>query len=998
LIGKTISHYRIVEKLGEGGMGVVYIAEDTVLGRRVAIKSLPAEHADQHFRMRFLREAQAVSRLSHPHIATIHDYGETEDGEPYIVMELVKGQTLSALMREEALTIPRVIEIVKQVAEALAEAHHNGIVHRDIKPSNIAINERGDVKVLDFGLAKQIDIGPSDPDAHTRLNTQTREGVILGTPMYLSPEQALGVEVDERSDLFSLGSVLYECIAGRPAFSGKSPMEICAQVVRDDPPPPSKLNPGVSSDLDRIALKALAKKPEARYQSADEMIAALESIQAKLQTPGSDRTVTRLMSLAPGTHPTGALGTLSDIFKRPRLSIGYVAAGLIVVGLIAFGAWRLTRAKPHQPTAEAQRLYTLGVSALRDGASFKASKLLAEAVKEDDNFPLAHARMAEAWTELDYTDKAKDELIRAGDLVPERSSLTPLDGLRFQAISDTIKRDFAKAIESYGSIASQVSESEKASASLDLGRAYEKNEDLDKTIESYVDATKRDSHHAGAFLRLGITYGRRQDLAKAEAAFAEASRLYQLSTDTEGVAEVLFQRGSLLNNIDKLPEALNQLQQALEMAKATGDKPQQIKTLLQLASVSYSQRDTTGAQQYADKAVELARSERLDNLITSGIIEIGNIFFLRGEFDAAEKYFNEALQIAQASKGRRGEARALLSLGSLRVQQVKPDEGITYVKQALDFYQQGGYRKETSQALLLIGRANSLKGDYDQARQVFERQLQLAEQQGDQSEIASSHTRIGNLLARQEKYSEALGHLDQSYSIQKPMNAQSNLGYVLMNRGNVLWPMGRYEEARSALAQAAAIASGSSEKYSHLLAWIHLIRAQMALSQLQFLPAETESRQALVLAKGKYPDVVAQALLAGGLARVRSGAKQEGRGLCEDGVETAKQSGDPWLVSKALLLHARVLLETGDPQGALTDAIQAQQNFGRSGQQDSEWQAWFVASRASRMAGDLSKSGEYASKANDVLRNLQEKLDKDAFSTYANRPDIQDSRRQLSGS
>lgn len=979
-------------------MGVVYIAEDTVLGRRVAIKSLPAEHADQHFRMRFLREAQAVSRLSHPHIATIHDYGETEDGEPYIVMELVKGQTLSALMREEALTIPRVIEIVKQVAEALAEAHHNGIVHRDIKPSNIAINERGDVKVLDFGLAKQIDIGPSDPDAHTRLNTQTREGVILGTPMYLSPEQALGVEVDERSDLFSLGSVLYECIAGRPAFSGKSPMEICAQVVRDDPPPPSKLNPGVSSDLDRIALKALAKKPEARYQSADEMIAALESIQAKLQTPGSDRTVTRLMSLAPGTHPTGALGTLSDIFKRPRLSIGYVAAGLIVVGLIAFGAWRLTRAKPHQPTAEAQRLYTLGVSALRDGASFKASKLLAEAVKEDDNFPLAHARMAEAWTELDYTDKAKDELIRAGDLVPERSSLTPLDGLRFQAISDTIKRDFAKAIESYGSIASQVSESEKASASLDLGRAYEKNEDLDKTIESYVDATKRDSHHAGAFLRLGITYGRRQDLAKAEAAFAEASRLYQLSTDTEGVAEVLFQRGSLLNNIDKLPEALNQLQQALEMAKATGDKPQQIKTLLQLASVSYSQRDTTGAQQYADKAVELARSERLDNLITSGIIEIGNIFFLRGEFDAAEKYFNEALQIAQASKGRRGEARALLSLGSLRVQQVKPDEGITYVKQALDFYQQGGYRKETSQALLLIGRANSLKGDYDQARQVFERQLQLAEQQGDQSEIASSHTRIGNLLARQEKYSEALGHLDQSYSIQKPMNAQSNLGYVLMNRGNVLWPMGRYEEARSALAQAAAIASGSSEKYSHLLAWIHLIRAQMALSQLQFLPAETESRQALVLAKGKYPDVVAQALLAGGLARVRSGAKQEGRGLCEDGVETAKQSGDPWLVSKALLLHARVLLETGDPQGALTDAIQAQQNFGRSGQQDSEWQAWFVASRASRMAGDLSKSGEYASKANDVLRNLQEKLDKDAFSTYANRPDIQDSRRQLSGS
>ena len=151
MIGETISHYRIVEKLGEGGMGVVYIAEDILLGRRVAIKTLTAARADQHFRMRFLREARAVSTLSHSHIATIYDYGETVDGQPYIVMELVKGKTLTDLMLNEALTIPRAIEIVKQVAEALAEAHRNGIVHRDIKPSNIAINERGDVKVLDFG-------------------------------------------------------------------------------------------------------------------------------------------------------------------------------------------------------------------------------------------------------------------------------------------------------------------------------------------------------------------------------------------------------------------------------------------------------------------------------------------------------------------------------------------------------------------------------------------------------------------------------------------------------------------------------------------------------------------------------------------------------------------------------------------------------------------------------------------------------------------------------
>src|SRR3989442_9322802 len=175
MIGRTISHYRIVEKIGEGGMGVVYVAETPLLGRRVAIQTLTARRLTEepHFRTRFLREARAIPALSHPRIAMIHDYGETEDGEPYIVMELVKGETLGDLMQKEALTIPRAIEIIEQVGEALAEAHRHGIIHRDIKPSNVAINERGNVKVLDFGLAKQIEVASvnaSNTERQTLLN------------------------------------------------------------------------------------------------------------------------------------------------------------------------------------------------------------------------------------------------------------------------------------------------------------------------------------------------------------------------------------------------------------------------------------------------------------------------------------------------------------------------------------------------------------------------------------------------------------------------------------------------------------------------------------------------------------------------------------------------------------------------------------------------------------------------------------------------------------
>ncbi|HYT49360.1 MAG TPA: serine/threonine-protein kinase, partial [Pyrinomonadaceae bacterium] len=539
LIGRTVSHYRILEQLGEGGMGVVYLAEDILLGRRVAIKTLHSRTGhDPQFRARFLREARAVSALSHPHIATIYDYGETEDRQPYIVMELIKGETLGELMLTEKLTVARSIEIIKQVGEALAEAHHHRIIHRDIKPTNVAIDDRGRVKVLDFGLAKQVALSPdadSDPEQQTLLVSHTREGVIVGTPLYLSPEQALGNEIDARSDLFSLGGLLYECIAGKPPFFGKSTADICAKVLRDDPPPPSTLNSDVPKDLDRVTLKCLAKKPEGRYQSADDIVAALERIESNLQSDAT-KTVTRLVPSTVAPRAPGTLATISDIFRRPRLPIGYVALAVVVLVTLIIGVWYFARARPHQPNAEAQRLYETGANAIRAGSYFQASKALELAIRADDQFALAHARLAEAFMELDYFDKAKDEILRASELTPNRSVLSKIDNQYLDALTATVRRNFPAAVATYSEIVK--ADPTKPEAHVDLGRAYEKNSQTDKAIESYAEAIKHDPHIAAAFLRLGILYGRKRDIDASNRAFDKAEESYQSLGNVEGRAEV----------------------------------------------------------------------------------------------------------------------------------------------------------------------------------------------------------------------------------------------------------------------------------------------------------------------------------------------------------------------------------------------------------------------------------------------------------------------------
>ncbi|HEV3457228.1 MAG TPA: serine/threonine-protein kinase, partial [Thermoanaerobaculia bacterium] len=284
--GSRLGPYEVLSPIGAGGMGEVYKARDTRLDRLVAIKVLPAAVAGDAERLaRFDREAKAVAALSHPNILAIHDFRD-EDGIVFAVMELLDGQSLRERLDEGLLPPRRAIDYAAQIARGLAAAHRRGIVHRDLKPENLFVCADGRVKILDFGLAKVA----SDPEAETLVEgatapppptpplIATRPGVVLGTAGYMSPEQVRGQPADQRSDLFSLGAVLYEMLAGRRAFQGDSPADTMSAILREDPPELSSVNPSVPASLQRIVAHCLEKSPEQRCQSAQDLAFDLEGL------------------------------------------------------------------------------------------------------------------------------------------------------------------------------------------------------------------------------------------------------------------------------------------------------------------------------------------------------------------------------------------------------------------------------------------------------------------------------------------------------------------------------------------------------------------------------------------------------------------------------------------------------------------------------------------------------------------------------------------------
>lgn len=951
--GDLISdRYRIVRFIARGGMGEVYEAEDLELKGRVALKTLlPAIASDPRMIARFKQEIQLSRQIAHPNVCKVFDVNRHPPGNApaqlmLLSMEYLAGETLSQrLERTGRMRVDEALLIVRQMAAALDAAHAAGVIHRDFKASNVMLAPSGGgvrAVVTDFGLARKAE---SNGDSTVSLS-----GKVTGTLDYMAPELLAGKPATIASDVYAFGMTIYRMLTGTRPFASDEPLAAAVRRGREPVPPPRDL----ASDLDECwnaaVMRCLEVDPARRFASAGDVVKAIdgEFVQAEPQR-------------SPG--------------RRRRLLA--IAALTIVIAVVAI--WTFWP-RVYRPPEEAARLYRIGTDDLEAGSSFAATKALGEATRQAPDFSMAHARLAEAWTELESQEKASQEMVLA-QRTEAVTRLSKLDKLYLDAVGFTITREYAQAARKYEEMLKYAG-SEEMGVRMDLARVYDRALNFEDAKRNYLVEAQEPKKNPAAWLRLGVLYSNKGDAKKSDEAFARAGQLYELSSNQEGLTEVAYQRAVDANRRGEMTAAEGFLRDSLRGAQLTRNLQQEIRAKLLLGNTAFLLGDADAAGRYAQEAVDTATMSGLASLATRGLLTMGDAFNRKLDFEQAEKYYIRGLTLARQGESQRLVSSALLRLASLHEHQGKVNRSAPEAQEALSFYQRYNFALETLQCLVLLGRAKVSQGQYDAALGFYRPALEAAEKLHDSNRIMLAEEAIGSALLGLEQFPEALEHYVKELELGTALHNTEHTAYGALHCGMALWPLGRYAEAQTRFDQADVAAAN----FEDLKVDISHQRAEALLSEGKYSQAILICSRLLLRTNGDESDAMADLNRMLGLALIRRGRKREGRQHCERSFILTAGATDAGVIMASTLAVAEARLETGDSKGVFAALRPLESRLSQL--PDSDWQAKSFEARASESLGDRDAARQAALAAQAQLDAIERRWGEPAFQAYRARPDL----------
>jgi serine/threonine protein kinase/tetratricopeptide (TPR) repeat protein len=760
MIGTTISHYKILEKLGEGGMGVVYKAHDLTLDRTVALKFLPHYlTSDENEKERFFHEARAASALNHPNITTIHEMAE-HDNQLYMAMELVEGKTLKKLVHEELPPVKKVLDIAIQIGDGLTAAHEKNVVHRDIKSDNIMLTPKGQVKIMDFGLAKV--------KGATKL---TKEGSTIGTAAYMSPEQAQGEDVDHRSDIFSFGVVLYELLSGNVPFKGEHQAALMYSLINEDPPPIARFNDKVSPDLQRIVDKALAKDKSERYQHMDDMLADLRKERKSLEyaITGYVKGPATRQSVAASGQPKGKT-------KKKIFIIGGIVA---VVGVAAYLFTPLYFSKVTGSASEEDRrsIAVLPFTNLNDSKEDESfcdgmtEDILTQLSKIGDLKVISRSSIMrykgtqktsrEIGKELGVATILEGSIRRAGDRLRITGQLIDA-GSDEQIWADNYDRDMkdvfaiqsdvaisiARALQANFSAAEQARIEQKPTESIEAYGLYTKGRqyyylyhqnDNERAIELFRKAVGLDPNYALAYAGLGDCYAQRVSkfgfaVEWVDSGIAAGQKAVTLDPN---LAEGYKALGLCYDVKGFLDRSLDSYSRAIER------NPNYAPAIANSSIINTKRGNLAEAYRWAVKGATLSAVEPFLYL------ERGYVYYFLGEDEKAEQWMKKSQDMQPDF------LYASLGLCRLYVGRGDFQKARTEVKKALSV------EPDDPGNLIVAASIELWSENYDPAAELFRRTLSRPVELGGDASFRSSYAGLGFSLIRLGKTSEGTRLLDE---------------------------------------------------------------------------------------------------------------------------------------------------------------------------------------------------------------------------------------------